>query len=460
MNKLSVIILAAGKGTRMKSELPKVMHKLAGMPMIEIIINKLNNFTVSEVYLVLGHGKELVTEHLKNKNFTFNLNYVLQKEQKGTGHAVLSCESEVKDLEPDFLILCGDMPLINEHSLKNFYNEYKKNNLDVAVLSTYMPNPFGYGRIVRESGKFVKIIEEADASENEKGITEVNTGIYMIKGKIIFDLLKKINSCNQQGEFYLTDIVEQGLKEGFKIDAFQMDEWENFIGINNRKQLATAENIIVERLIEKLQFEGVTFIKPETTYVEHHVKIGGDTVIYPCNNLLNGTVIGKKCIIGTSNTIKDTVIKNNAVLKGYCYIEGAVIDELSQIGPFSHLRPGSDVGKNCKVGNFTEIKKSKLANGVKASHLSYIGDSVIGEDVNIGAGTITCNYDGFKKYKTEIGKNVFVGSDTQFVAPVKIGDNALIAAGTTVTKDVPANSLAHSRTKQVNIENKGMKNRK
>ena len=460
MDKLSAIILAAGKGTRMKSELPKVMHKIAGKPMIEIVTDKLNAFSIIHCYLVVGHGKDLITSHFKNKTFNFNLHCVIQKEQRGTGDAVLSCEEHVEKFQGDILILCGDMPLISEDTLLAFYDNYKKNSLDIAVLSTYMPEPFGYGRIVRDSGKFVKIVEEADASNEEKEINEINTGIYIVKAHLLFQLLKKISSNNKQGEFYLTDIVEQGIKHKCKVDAFPTDNWKSFIGINNRQQLSFAEKIIINELIENFQKNGVTFILPETTYLEYNVKIGNDTVIYPSNNLFNGAEIGSGCIIGPSNTVKNSIIKDNVQLKGYCYLDGAIIDEFSQIGPFSHLRPGTNIGKDCKVGNFTEIKKSNLGNGVKASHLSYIGDAEIMEGVNVGAGTITCNYDGFKKHKTLIGKNVFIGSDTQFVAPVKIGDNALIAAGTTVTRDVPENALTHSRTKQVNIAGKGMKKRK
>ncbi len=460
MNKLSVIVLAAGKGTRMKSELPKVMHKLAGVPMIKIVLDKLGKFSVSNCYLVVGHGKALIESYISNKQFNFNAEFVWQKEQKGTAHAVLSCEKNIKSFNGDFLILCGDMPLVNEDSLREFYEYYKKDRTDIAVLSVEMPKPYGYGRIVRENGKFIRIVEEADASVKEKQIKEINTGIYIVKGDILFQLLKNIKSSNMQGEFYLTDIVEQGLKSNYKVEAFKFSNWEDFMGINNRIQLAAAESIIIKNKIENLAYQGVTFIKPETTYVELYVEIERDTVVYPGNNILNGTQIGSNCIIGPSNTIENTVIKDNVNIKGYCYLNGAVIDNFSQIGPFSHLRPKSSVGKDCKVGNFVEIKKSELLNGVKASHLSYIGDAVLNEGVNVGAGTITCNYDGFKKHKTEIGKNVFIGSDTQFVAPVKIGDNALIAAGSTVTRDVPENALVHSRTKQMNIKDKGMKHRK
>ena len=462
MSDFSVIVLAAGKGKRMKSDIPKILHKVAGKTMIELVLDKASNLGAEYCYLVVGHGKEEVMEYLKNKEYNFPITYVFQKKQLGTGDAVMCCREYIKDSSSsasNFLILCGDMPLINVDTLREFKERYFKEKIDIAVLSTYMEEPVGYGRIVREKGRFCKIVEEADATEEERNIKEINTGIYLINGNLIFKLLGQISNNNQQGEYYLTDIVEVGLKNNLKVEALQLGCSEEFLGINTRIQLSVAEEYLLKEKIRQMQLEGVTFIRPETTYIEIDVTIGKDTVIYPGNTLLKNTKIGEKCIIGPSNTLINCTVENKINIKGYCYIEESNISDGSQIGPFSHIRPGTNVGKDCRVGNFVEIKKSNLSDGVKASHLSYIGDADIHSGVNVGAGTITCNYDGFKKYRTEIGKNVFIGSDTQLVAPVKIGDYSLIAAGTTVTTDVPENSLVHSRKKQINIPNKGMKNR-
>ena len=454
---ISSIVLAAGKGTRMKSDVPKVLHQLCGKSMIEIVLNVVTELELRKSYVVVGYKKDLIIDKVKDK---INIEFVEQVEQRGTGDAVLSCKKALKDFEGDILILCGDMPLVKKETLNDFIGKFYSEDLDIAVLSVYFEKPFGYGRIVRENNKILKIVEESDAKEEEKKIKEVNTGIYCVKKNVLFHLLDKMDNSNNQGEFYLTDIVQLGLKENFKVNAFMLGEREEFIGINSREQLAFAENIILQRKIKKLQDEGVTFIKPETTYLHLDVEIGKDTVIYPNNIITDASVVGENCIIGAFNTIKRSKIFDNVNVKGYCYIDSAKIYSDAQVGPFSHLRPAAEIGEECRVGNFVEIKKSTLKKGVKASHLSYIGDAELDEGVNVGAGTITCNYDGFKKYKTVIGKNVFIGSDTQLVAPVKVGNDSLIAAGTTVTKDVPENSLVHSRTKQVNVKNRGMKGRK
>ncbi len=454
---LATIILAAGKGTRFKSELPKVLHKIMEKPMIEFVINTAKKMTNEEnIYVVVGYKRELVKESLKNY---LKLNFVVQEEQKGTGHAVMCCEKSLKFFNGDILILCGDMPLVKAETIKNFVEFYNNNSLDIAVLSAKLENPFGYGRIIRNNGKFLKIVEEKDADEKTKDIKEINTGIYIVKSKVLFNLLKKLKNNNAQGEYYLTDIIYEANKNNLKVDAYIEEESIQFLGINTRVHLSQAENILLRRKIEDLMLNGVTFIKPETTFIGYDVEIGNDTVIYPENFITGKSKIGKNCIIGKNNFIKDSNILEDVIIKGFCYIENAKIGNFSQIGPFSHLRPDSDIGNNCKIGNFVETKKVKLEDGVKASHLSYLGDAFIGEGTNVGAGTITCNYDGVNKHKTYIGKNVFIGSDTQLVAPVKVGDYTLIAAGTTVTKDVGENSLVHSRVKQHEIKNKGMKDK-
>ena len=452
---LGIIILAAGMSKRFKSEIPKVLHKLADKSMIEIVIDnvkKLNN--VKKIVIVVGYKKELVIEKLKNyKNITF----AYQKEQKGTGHAVLCTDYEFNNFNGDILILCGDMPLVKYETLKKFVDFYYKNNCKLALLTTEFENPTGYGRIVKENGKFLKIVEEKDADKEIKMIKEINTGIYIVKSQILFSLLKEVSNNNAQNEYYLTDIVEIANKKGIDVDIFKSENSYQFLGINNRIQLAEAEKILIKEKINELMLNGVTFIYPETSYIGLNVKIGKDSVISQNNVITGNTEIGDRCFIGPNNVIKDTKVKNEVNIKGFCYIEKADIGKNSQIGPFSHLRPDSIIGEECKVGNFVEMKKSKLQKGVKASHLSYIGDAEVGENTNIGAGTITCNYDGINKHKTVIGKNVFIGSDTQLVAPVKIEDYVLIAAGSTITKNVTENSLVHTRVKQQEVKGKGMK---
>ncbi len=455
---ISVIILAAGKGKRFKSDIPKVLHKIMGRTMVEVVIGVVKRIeNLNQIYVVVGHGKEMVIEKIKN-SFQ-DIIFVEQKEQKGTGHAVMCCEDKLKNYNDDILILCGDMPLVKSETLKKFISYYKEKKADICVLSTIFDNPTGYGRIVRKDGKFFKIIEETDATYEIKQIKEINTGIYCVKSKILFNLLRFLSNNNAQGEYYLTDIIEKAVNKNLVVDVYCEEDNTQFLGINTRVQLAEAENILLKRKIENLMLNGVTFIKPETTFIGLDVNIEKDCIIYPGNFITGKTIIMNNSIIGQNNFIKDSFISKNAVIKGFCYIENAKIDSNTQIGPFSHLRPNSIIGKNCKVGNFVEIKKSELKDGVKASHLSYIGDAFIDENTNIGAGTITCNYDGVKKHKTIIGKNVFIGSDTQLVAPVNVGDYTLIAAGTTLTKDVGENMLVHSRVKQQEIKGKGMKSR-
>ncbi len=456
MKGLDIIILAAGKGTRMKSDIPKVMHKICGLPMLEIVIENANKLKPDNIFVVVGYKKEIIESYF-NKKFEGKLKFIEQKMQNGTGDAVNSCKEFFNNRNSNVLILCGDMPLVSGESLINFIDFFNENNISLLVMSTFVENPYGYGRIIRDGKNFIKIVEEKDASIEEKKINEINTGIYCVKSDILFNLLEKVDNNNAQGEYYLTDIVETAVKNKIDVSAVAFGTSEEFIGINSREQLAYAENILVKRKIAELQSEGVTFIKPETTYLHLNIKIGRDSVIYPDNVIIDNSIIGEKCEIGPFNVIKNTFIADNVNIKAHCYLDSAKIDTGTQIGPFSHLRPGSEIGENCKVGNFVEIKKSILKKEVKASHLSYLGDANIEEGVNVGAGTITCNYDGVNKYKTFIGKHVFIGSDTQLVAPVNIGDYTLIAAGTTVTKDTPANSLVHSRVKQSNIANKGVK---
>ena len=439
---LTVIILAAGKGTRMKSENPKVLFSAAGKPMIDYAIDLSRQLNPDKIIVVTGAGAEKVKEHLQNSSVEF----AMQKEQNGTADAVMAALDFIPDTGKT-LILCGDMPLMKYETLNNFINTVKQ---DISFISVKMKNPKGYGRIIRSANGYVlKIVEEKDANEHEKRIDEVNTGVYLCSSVELKNRLKNIDNNNAQNEYYLTDIVCSGA------EAFLADNEMEFLGVNDRVQLSTASKILMQERAESYMKDGVSIIDPSSVYIDIDVVIGKDTVIYPNVFIENNTKIGKNVIIRSGCRINNSVIEENVEIKDNTLIEDSFVGAGSSIGPMAHLRPGSYLAGENKVGNFVELKKTTMGKGSKASHLTYLGDAILGENVNIGCGTITCNYDGFNKYKTIIGNNVFVGSDTQFVAPVTVGDNVLIAAGSTITKDIKQNDLAIARTPQTNIENKG-----
>ena len=441
--KLKTLILAAGKGTRMKSDMPKVIHKVNGIPMITKIIDTLSGLNPEENILILGHKKEEVLKVVGE-----NCDYVLQTEQLGTGHAVIQAKEKLKGYDGDVMILCGDTPLLRESTLKSLYEYHKESGAVTTILTSIYENPFGYGRIVKEDGLVKAIVEEKEASEEIKKIKEVNAGVYCFNSKELFKALDKIDNNNEKGEYYLTDVIGIQVSENKKVQSFILEDKMEILGVNSKVELAQAGKVLRDRKNRELMEEGVILIDPETTYVEESVKVGRDTVLYPGVVLQGKTVIGENCeIIGNSRII-DSVLGNNIRVES-SVIEESILEDGVTMGPFAHIRPKSLLKEKVHIGNFVEVKKSTLEKGVKAGHLTYLGDAQVGENTNIGAGTITCNYDGVNKSKTVIGKDAFIGSDSMLVAPVNIGEKALIGAGSVITKGVPSNSLAVSRSKQI-----------
>ena len=395
------IIMAAGKGTRMKSDLPKVVHLAHGKPMIVRIIDALNALDVEENILVLGHKKEKVLEVLGN-----DISYVVQQEQLGTGHAVKQAVPKIKDYDGDVLIINGDIPLIRKQTLIDFYNLYKNENADGIILSAIFENPFSYGRVIKDGNKVLRIVEEKEANEEQKKVKEINAGVYIFKAQDLVKALGKINNNNEKGEYYITDVIEILSKENKKVISYSLEDSMEIQGVNSKVELALVSKVLRERKNTALMEDGVILIDPATTYIDDEVKIGRDTTIYPNVTLQGNTEIGENSEILSGTRIIDSKIYDNVRIES-SVIEESIIENGVTIGPYAHLRPKSHLKENVHIGNFVETKKSTLEKGVKAGHLTYLGDAHIGEKTNIGAGTITCNYDGKNKFKTEIGKEVF-----------------------------------------------------
>ena len=449
MGGVATIILAAGKGTRMKSEMVKVLHPILGLPMLSYpIAVSLNGIKADKTIVVVGYQADQIREKFKNPEIQF----VLQEEQLGTGHAALQAIPFLKTFTGTALILCGDVPLVNASTLRTFIAAFEESQSILSVLTTLVDNSIGYGRILRSpEGWLEKIVEEKDASEKERSIREINTGIYCVRAPFLVEGLREIGKDNAQGEYYLTDLVEIAKKKGLRCSAHVVSDPVEVMGINTRVDLAVANEVLRQAKLKDLMLSGVTLVDPKTTYVDQGVEVGKDTILYPNCHLQGKTKIGERCLIEPNAKVSDSIVGNDVTIRSNSVITESKIEERASIGPFSHLRPLSEVRTKAKIGNFVEVKKSVIGRGSKANHLTYIGDSIVGEKVNIGAGTITCNYDGFEKYPTIIGDEVFVGSNVELVAPVKVGNGATIGAGSTITKDVPEGALAISRTKQKNI---------
>ncbi|MGI2111179.1 bifunctional UDP-N-acetylglucosamine diphosphorylase/glucosamine-1-phosphate N-acetyltransferase GlmU [Shewanella frigidimarina] len=441
---LNVVILAAGKGTRMRSDLPKVLHPIAHKSMVQHVIDTANSLGSSAIQLVYGYGADKLQAALGEQA----LNWVLQAEQLGTGHAVAQANPNIND-DDTVLILYGDVPLIQQSTLEALLAVRPTNGL--AILTVNLPNPTGYGRIVREQGKVVGIIEQKDANAEQLAIKEVNTGIMAVPGKQLKAWLNRLSNNNAQGEYYLTDIIAMANADGVEITTSQPQSAIEVEGANSRVQLAQLERAYQARAAEKMMLEGANLRDPARIDIRGDVTVGMDVMI-DVNVIFQGKVtLGNNVTIGAGAILIDCDIADNAEIKPYTIVEGAKLGQAASAGPFARLRPGAELKEDAHIGNFVEIKKSVLGKGSKAGHLAYLGDAKIGAGVNIGAGTITCNYDGANKFITTIEDGVFVGSDTQLVAPVTIGKNATLGAGSTITKDVAENELVITRVKQRHI---------
>lgn len=438
-----VIILAAGKGTRMKSDLPKVMHELGNMPMLEHVIDHVTLDDQTQIILVVGYGAQQVKEY-----FGERVQYAYQAEQLGTGHAVMMAMDFVDD-EDEVIITCGDTPLISKSDFEGMISK-KSEGYGAVLMSSVVSNPTGYGRIIQKDGLFQEIVEERDATCEQRQITEVNVGTYIIDGALLKNAISRITNENDQREYYLTDVFGLAAKES-KVTTCPILE-SNMLGINSKSQLAQAERMLRLQINEEFMNNGVHIIHPEATYIDKRVRIAPGAVIYPNCHLRGNTSIGKDTIIRENSTLENAVVGENCTIWSSTIVEAEVGNNV-HVGPYAYLRPKTKVFDDCKIGDFVELKNAQFGRGSKASHLAYIGDAVVGENVNIGCGVVFVNYDGKNKFVSTIGNNAFVGSNVNLVAPVTVGENATIAAGSTITEDVPQDTLAIARQRQTNKEN-------
>jgi bifunctional UDP-N-acetylglucosamine pyrophosphorylase / glucosamine-1-phosphate N-acetyltransferase len=458
---LAVIVMAAGLGKRMRSKQAKVLHPVAGQAMVLYSVGLGLRVAGDRVAVVVGHQADLVRQVIDRatigKSGGSPVAIVEQREQLGTGHAVLQSRPVFavgkRGAPSCYLILNGDTPLLREATVRELLRVHEAERATVTILTAVIADASGYGRVVRahsaERG-VSRIVEDCDANAEEQTICEINAGTYVVDGEFLFSALEKLDPSNAQGEYYLTDIIHRAVEQGCRVAAVVLDNPDEGLGVNTRRQLAAAEQVVRQQIRDRWLDAGVTMIDPASIWIDAAVTIGKDTVLYPNVTLEGATTIGEDCVLRSNTRLTRCIVGNGVEILDHCVCADSHIEDDAHLGPFAHLRPGVVVRKKAKVGNFVEMKKTDLGEGSKANHLSYLGDTKIGKGVNIGAGTITCNYDGVRKFQTVIGDGVFLGSDTQLIAPVTVGAGAIIAAGTTVTEDVPADALVIGRVPQVN----------
>ena len=444
-----VVVLAAGQGTRMKSALPKVLHPVGGLPMIEHVLRAARVVDPVTTSVIVGHKAELIAGQLAARP---SVQFAVQEPQLGTAHAVQQVEPLLTGRGGTLLLLSGDVPLLRPATLERLLATHRNGNAAATIVTAVVEQPYGYGRIVRTGGRVARIVEERDASAAERQVREINSGIYAFDLPPLFDALRAIAAANAQGEYYLTDLVGIYRRRRKRVETLTVDDAAEIRGVNSRTELAEVSAIMRQKKNEELMAAGVTLIDPATTYVDPDVVVGPDTVLHPGVVLEGQTKIGAACEIHPYVRMVDTELADRVTIHSFCLILGARVAEGASIGPFAHLRQETVVGEQAKVGNFVELKKTSLGARSKANHLSYLGDATIGPNVNVGAGTITCNYDGEQKHPTVIEEGAFIGSDSQLIAPVRIGKGAYVAAGSSITEDVPAGSLGIARGRQANVE--------
>jgi len=441
------LILAAGEGKRMKSDTPKVLHKVCGKEMVNQVIDTIRKSGILEINVVIGRGAEKVQKATESRG----VHYSFQEKQLGTGHAVMCSSEFLEGKKGTVAVFTGDAPLISEESIKKLIEFHKAGGFKATILTSVVDCADGYGRIIRkESGEVCRIVEHKDCSSSELMVKEINSGMYCFDIEYLLNSLDKLSNENSQGEYYLTDVIEILVQEGQKVGAMPIP-FEETMGVNSRLQLSQAEKVLRKRINEKHMVNGVTLIDPESTYIDVDVEIGSDTIIYPGNVIEGNTVIGKKCMLYPGSRISNSVIDSEVTIQN-SVVQSSRIGEKTSVGPYAYVRPDSVIGKSARIGDFVEIKKSVIGDGTKVSHLTYIGDAEVGKNCNFGCGTVVVNYDGTKKTKTIVGDNSFIGCNTNLISPVVVNKDAYIAAGSTITEDVPAGSLAIARAKQVNKE--------
>jgi bifunctional UDP-N-acetylglucosamine pyrophosphorylase/glucosamine-1-phosphate N-acetyltransferase len=445
MKNLSIVIMAAGKGTRMASNRAKVLHRICGSPMIRLIYRAAAGIEPETIFVVIGQDAEAVRASLKD----LPTRYILQQNQLGTGHAILSARRELEGLRGDILVLSGDAPRLKTETLASLVEHHRRNGAATTLLTAIATDPFGYGRIRRHAdGTIEGIVEERDATEEERGIREINAGFYCFQVPSLLDALQDLSNRNAQNEYYLTDLVEIQRRRGLKVEGCCHGDFEELRGVNTRKELAEVAQAMRACKNEAFMAAGVTLIDPERTYIDLEVEIARDTTIHPMVTLEGATKLGEGCVVRSGTRITNSIIGTAVEILEACLITDSEIGTGTTVGPCAHVKAHTRIGEKCRVGNFVEIKKSTLGDRSKAAHLAYLGDATIGRNVNIGAGTITCNYDGVKKHATIIDDDVFIGTDSQLVAPVRIGKGAYIAAGSCITEDIPAGALGIARSRQ------------